>query len=147
MIPFHIIYSWFFKSFRISGETELIDKLINNGYTRLMIVKRSWIFALFVLWIPLLILVLSGVSIFIAQKSIQVEYIRFIIIGGNVIMGCILVISSWNYIRHFREIQSTAIISEDLITLRNDLQRGDNYFISFFNASITNQVILFLTII
>lgn len=147
MIPFHIIYSWLFKSFRISWETELIDKLINDGYTRLMIVKRSWIFALFVLWIPIVILALSGISIYIAQQSITVEYIRYILIGGNVLISLILILSSWNYIRHFREIQSMAIISEDPVKLRDNLQRWDNYFISFFNASITNQFILILTII
>lgn len=147
MIPFHIIYSWLFKSFRISGETELIDRLIHEGYRKLMIIKRSWIFALFVLWLPLLILALSGISIYIAYVSISVSYIQYTIMGGNILMGCILIISSWNYIRHFREIQSTAIISENLTELRNNLQKWDGYFIHFFNASITNQVILFGTII
>jgi hypothetical protein len=59
MIPFDRIYSWLFKSFNISGETELIDRLIQEGYQELMIVKRSWIFALYMLWIPVLILTLS----------------------------------------------------------------------------------------
>ncbi len=56
MIPFDKIYSWLFKSFNISGETELISRLVRDGYTHIMIVKRSWIFALFMLWIPLVIL-------------------------------------------------------------------------------------------
>jgi hypothetical protein len=30
MIPFHKIYSWLFKSFNISGETILIDRLISE---------------------------------------------------------------------------------------------------------------------
>jgi hypothetical protein len=44
MIPFHIIYSWLFKSFRIDGETELVDRLMADGYKKLIIIKRSWIF-------------------------------------------------------------------------------------------------------
>lgn len=112
-----------------------------------MIVKRSWIFALYVLWIPLVILSLSGVSIWIALYSIEIPYIQYTIIIGNILMSTILVVSSWNYIRHFREIQSSAIISEDLSTLRDSLSLGDTYFIRFFNASITNQFILFSTMI
>lgn len=147
MIPFHIIYSWLFKSFNISGETELIDRLINDGYQKLMIVKRSWIFALFVLWLPIVILFLSGLSIYIAQTSVRIDYIKYTIIGGNMLMSIILVISSWNYIRHFREIQSTATVTDNLEELRKNLQKWDNYFINFFNASITNQFILFITMI
>lgn len=147
MIPFHTIYSWLFKSFNIRWETALIDRLISEWYDRIMIVKRSWIFALFVLWIPLMILLLSWVSIWIALYSIELQIIRYTIIGGNILMSLLFVVSSGNYIRHFREIQSTSIISEDLDLLRWDLQLWDRYFISFFNASITNQFILFFTII
>lgn len=123
MIPFHIIYSWLFKSFRISGETELIDRLLQDEHKKLMIVKRSWIFALFVLWLPIVILMLSGISIYIVQESIRIEYIRYMIIGGNILMGIILIISSWNYIRHFRETQSTAIISKDIEKLQDTLKQ------------------------
>lgn len=56
MIPFDKIYSWLFKSFNISGETELIERLVGDGYAEIMIIKRSWIFALFILWIPIVIL-------------------------------------------------------------------------------------------
>lgn len=112
-----------------------------------MIVKRSWIFALFVLWLPIFILILSGVSIWIALYSIDILYIQYTIIGGNVLMSIILIVSTWNYIRHFREIQSSAIITDDARKLRDNLSLGDTYFIRFFNASITNQLILILTMI
>ena len=118
MIPFHRIYSWFFKSFRINGETELIDRLISDGYSRILIIKRSWIFALFVLWIPVVILTLSCVSIGIAFYSLSPSGLQYIIIGGNILMSCILVVSSWSYIHHFRHIQSSASISTDPASLR-----------------------------
>ena len=147
MIPFHHIYSWFFKSFRINGETELIDRLISEGYAHILIIKRSWIFALFVLWIPIVILILSCISIAIAFYSLSPSGLQYIIIGGNILMSCILVVSSWSYIRHFREIQSSASISTDPVSLRAALHTWDTYFTSFFNWSITNQVILSATII
>ncbi len=147
MIPFHLIYSWLFKSFRINWETELIDRLISEWYTSIMIIKRSWIFALFVLWIPIVILGLSGLSIWIALYSLSSSGLQYIIIGGNILMSFILIISSWSYIQHFREIQSSASISTDPSLLRADLHTWDTYFTSFFNWSITNQLILSMTII
>jgi len=147
MIPFHRIYSWLFKSFRISGETELIERLITDGYSKIMIVKRSWIFFLFVIWIPIVILGLSGMSIWIALYSLSIPYIQYTIIGWNILMSTIFIVSTFNYIRHFREIQSSAIVSENTEELKKDLSRGDTYFIRFFNASITNQFILFTTLV
>jgi hypothetical protein len=147
MIPFHSIYGWLFKSFRIAGETNLIDRLISDGYEKILIIKRSWIFALYVLWMPVVILSLSAVSIWIALYSLSSSGIQYGIIIGNLTMSTILIVSSWNYIRHFREIQSSAKISTDLVSLRQDLSLGDTYFISFFNWSVTNQFILSLTIL
>ncbi len=147
MIPFHSIYGWLFKSFRIGGETDLVDRLVWEWYARILIVKRSWIYALFVLWLPLTILALSIASISIAVSSIAIPAIQYTIIGGNVLMSMILIISSWSYIRHFREIQSSASISDDTSLLSENLGRWDRYFISFFNWSITTQIILCITIL
>lgn len=147
MIPFHIIYSWLFKSFRINGETELIQRLKNDNYKKIMIIKRSWIFALFTIWIPLVIISLGIISITIAYSSIAVPIIRNTIIIGNILMMIILTFSSIRYVLHFREIHKKAEISTDLWLLEKDLALGDSYFINFFNWSITNQLILAITMI
>lgn len=147
MLPFHHIYSWFFKSFRIDWETEIVDRLISEWYSSIMIIKRSWIFALFILWVPLIILGLSGLSIWIALYSLSPSGVQYIIIGSNILMTSILLVSSWSYIRHFRDIQSNATISTDSLSLRADLHTWDGYFITFFNWSITNQLILSITIL
>ena len=147
MIPFHLLYSWLFKSFRISGETELIDRLITEWTQNIMVVKRSWIFWIFILWMPMIILSLSWVSIFIAIYSIKVEFIKNTIIAGNILISLILIVSSIRYIIHFREIHGNTEISTDIHKLRSNLNLWDIYFIRFFNWSITNQIVLFLTII
>jgi hypothetical protein len=46
----------------------------------MMIIKRSWIFALFLLWIPIVILGLSGMSIWIAYDSIDIVAIKYTLI-------------------------------------------------------------------
>ncbi len=147
MIPFDKIYSWLFKSFNISGETELIERLVRDGFTQIMIIKRSWIFALLMLWIPLVILWLSGVSMWIAYDSIDIPAIKYTLITGNILMSVILIVSSILYISHFRHVHNEPTIETDTTRLTGSLSQGDNYFRSFFNWSITNQFILVLIII
>jgi hypothetical protein len=142
MIPFHKLYSWLFKSFNISGETLLLDRLKNEGHSHFMIIKRSWIFALLMLWIPLLILILSGISIYIAYESIEIIEIQYTIIIGNILMSLVLMASSLNYIRHFRNTHHESQIVTDASIIQKELAQWDKYFQSFFNWSITNQWIL-----
>lgn len=147
MIPFDKLYSWLFKSFNISGETILVERLISEGYQRIMIIKRSWIFAVFTLWIPLCILSLSTISILIAYTSVDIVSIKWTLIIGNIIMALILIISSIKYITYFRSINHVPQIVTDIAALRNELALGDIYFVSFFNWSITNQWFLVLIIL
>lgn len=111
----------------------------------MMIVKRSWIFILYFLWIPLLLIALSGVSIWLALTQLpdSVPALKGIIVIGNILMTIILIGSSWIYIRHFRQIYSqTDKIITDIPDFRKKLELGDKYFITFFNWSITNQWLL-----
>ena len=62
-------------------------------------------------------------------------------------MSAILLISSIVYILHFHSVHSKAQIFEDAALLRDKLHLGDVYFTRFFNWTITNQFILFFTII
>lgn len=142
MLPFDKLFSWLFKSFNISGETLLIERLHEEWHQKFMIIKRSWIFALLMLWIPFCILTLSWLSIYIAYESIAIKSIQITLIWGNIIMSIILLISSINYIRHFKHVHHEPQIMSDVSIILDELSRGDKYFRSFFNWSITNQWIL-----
>lgn len=147
MIPFDRIYSWLFKSFNISGESLLISRLMEEWYKEFMIIKRSWIFAIFMIWLPFCILLLSCLSIFIAYYSITIDTIRFTLIIGNILMALILLVSSFNYIIHFRNIHHEPQITENIENIQEELAQWDKYFKSFFNWSITNQLILFFILV
>lgn len=69
------------------------------------------------------------------------------IIIGNLIMSLVLIISSFNYIRHFKGIHHEPQIITDIGIILDELTQGDKYFKSFFNWSIMNQWILIGTII
>ena len=112
-----------------------------------MIIKRSWIFWLFMLWMPLAILILSGISIYLCLIYISWLELKYFLIWWNIILSLIVVISSLNYVRHFRSIHHEPEIISDPYKLRNELSTGDKFFQSFFNWSITNQWILVSIII
>lgn len=147
MIPFHKIYAWLFKSFSIGEETRLINRLREQWYEKMMIIKRSWVFILYIVYIPLILCILSTASIFIALTQLpnNAEILKWLIVGGNALMTTILVISSFVYIRHFRHTHShNDKIITNIPALREELQAGDRHFTVFFNWSITNQWLLFL---
>ncbi len=142
MLPFHKIYSWLFKSFSIHSEISLIDRITDMGYRHIMLIKRSWIFILFVLWMPLLVFLMGMMSVWFAASSIELASIKFTIIIGNILMGWILIFSSFFYIRYFRRIHGTPTIYTDMEKVKNQVNQWDIYFINFFNWSLTNQLVL-----
>lgn len=77
MIPFHKLYSLIFKSFDLSSETNTIKNLITDGVSRVLIIKRSWIYALALIWIPILILLIAIANIYTAlgyHKDVTTQY-------------------------------------------------------------------------
>lgn len=148
MIPFHRIYAWLFKSFSIGEENKIVERLIEQGYIRMMIIKRSWVFIFTICWIPFLILLLSGASIWLALFSIEIEALKWTIVIGNILMSMILLISSFVYWHHFKKTyQNTDQIIDDIPAFREQLTNGDRHFITFFNWSLTNQWLLGLIVV
>lgn len=153
MIPFHKIYAWLFKSFSIGEETKLIDRLIEQGYTKMMIIKRSWVFFLAILVdlksTPIILLLLSCVSVWIGLFHLPNDtFLRGLVVIGNILMALIFTISTLVYLKHFRAIHKNSHkIVTDIPTMRESLADGDRHFIKFFNWSITNQWILGLILV
>ncbi len=56
MLNFRSVYEFIFSSFRISRDTDLLSKLIEEGERYGLIIKRSWIYGAFsLLWlVPIL---------------------------------------------------------------------------------------------
>ncbi len=52
MLNFRSVYEFIFSSFRISRDTDLLSKLIEEGERYGLIIKRSWIYGAFsLLWL------------------------------------------------------------------------------------------------
>ncbi len=122
MIPFHKLYSLIFKSFDLKSETNTIKNLIDEGVSRVLIIKRSWIYALALILTPLLILLIAIANITTAltyHKDIVTQYSLIIGVGLSVLL---FIFSVWNYIIHFREIYSTPTVRTDYDTLLSELE-------------------------
>ncbi len=142
MIPFHKLYSLVFKSFDLKSETNTIKNLISDWVSRVLIIKRSWIYALALIITPILILTMAIANIwtaFVYHKDIVTQYSIILGVWFSVIL---FVFSVWNYIVHFRQIYRTPTVRTDYKELLIELEKWDRYFISFFNQTVLNQLIL-----
>ena len=142
MIPFHKIYSALFKSFDLQSETNTIRHLIGDGISRVLIIKRSWIYALALIWIPFLLLIIAGMNIMTALIYHKDTLVQYSLIIGVSISVLLFVFSVWNYLLHFRALYSTARVRTDFDVLITELEQGDRYFIRFFDQTVLNQIII-----
>lgn len=147
MLPFHKIYSAIFKSFDLKSETNTIKSLIHDGVSRVLIIKRSWIYALSLIWLPLFIFVIAIANIAIAlvyHKELITQYSIVLGVGFSILF---FIFSVWNYISHFRQIYKTPKVRTDYDILLTELELWDKYFIRFFNQTLFNQLVLIVLII
>lgn len=142
MIPFHKIYSALFKSFDLQSETNTIKHLISDGMSRVLIVKRSWIYALALIWVPLLLIVVASMNIITALIYHKDTIVAYSLIIGISISVLLFIFSVWNYLRHFRALYSTARVRTDFDTLMSELEQWDKYFMRFFDQTVLNQIII-----
>lgn len=122
MLPFHKIYSAIFKSFDLKSETNTIKSLIHDGVSRVLIIKRSWIYALSLIWLPLFIFVIAIANIAIAlvyHKELITQYSIVLGVGFSILF---FIFSVWNYISHFRQIYKTPKVRTDYDILLTELE-------------------------
>lgn len=142
MIPFHLIYSFLFKSFNIKSESETIEHLRDEGVTSVIIIKRSWIFALKMIWIPILIGCIASINIYIALAYFTDAGLKNTLLIGVGISVVLFLFSVISYLLHFRKIYAAPKIENDLNKLLENLKEWDASFIRFFDQTILNQWII-----
>jgi hypothetical protein len=122
MIPFHKIYGYIFKSFNINSETEAVERLKDEGIKRIMIIKRSWIFGLAMIWAPILIIFIGFLNLYISYFSYSDKNLRYAILIGVSFSLLLFVFSVWSYLSHFRKIYDVPRIESDTGRLFSLLQ-------------------------
>lgn len=147
MLPFHKIYSFLFKSFNVHSETETVTRMKDEWIQKIMVIKRSWIYGLSLVWIPITIAATAWGNIALSilyHKDPLIFYTNIVGVGLSLILFLISVVL---YLYQFRKTYEVPHIAENLSELLADLHYGDQSFIRFFNQTIINQIIILMLIV
>lgn len=136
-INFRSAFEFLFKSFDISWDTKLIQKLEQDWIRFLIIVKRHWLYAIINSWRAILVIIIAFINsyllIFWDEVHTYTSYIIAILLLINVIYWIVVVVV---YIYHFYEIQWSKPYIEDIHTCIKKSKMSDEVFTSFFNQTI-----------
>ncbi|MDD2487652.1 MAG: hypothetical protein PHS92_04770 [Candidatus Gracilibacteria bacterium] len=143
MINFKALYEMIFSSFDVSADTKLVEEFERDGVEKIMIIKRSWIFGLFISWMFLFIFVLMVANSYLIflnfSNELMVAYILVGFLAFNIIYWIVSVII---YFKKFKKIYGDMHKIVDIGSLKLELVEGDAAFTKFFNQTIFNYFIL-----
>lgn len=146
MFNFKAIYEFFFKSFVVARDVEMIERLKSEGYRSILLIKRSWIFgAASLFWlIPLCIIgVINVVLVLRHFNGSQAGYFLAAFIGFTILFT---IYSSIAYIVDYRRSygnDAKVLQTDDLL---EKLRKADHSFIRCFNQLQFN-ILAFVVII
>lgn len=137
--------SWMFKSFDISGDTKLLEKLEKDGARFLMIIKKHWIYSILISWRILFVVAIACANVYLLIFSqINPDAITISIaslLSLNVIWWLIIVVI---YIQRFRRIQGNKPYVEDIYFAIAKSKLSDTAFAHFFNQTVLLLILLFI---
>lgn len=146
MLNFRKLYEFIFKPFDIARDTELVENYANEGVRFIMLIKRSWIYGLFVSGTLLVITGIAIVNLTLMNQHFDGKwegYIAMTLLAINIVLS---VAVSLRYLIYFRRVYGTGNDVTDIHTLHAKLVQSDVLFTEFFNQIIFNYL-FFLGII
>lgn len=147
MINFRVIYEYFWTSFRVERDTQLVDKLQQKGEWYAMMIKHTWFFGLFTMLKVLLpIVILSGANVYFVYSRFGgsiLGIILWIIFG---LLALYLVFVSLKYLRNFHKNHHQSFEIRNLSSIHAELIEGDRLFTAFFNQLQTLYFFFIITV-
>lgn len=142
MINFRKVVEFLFKSFDISWDTKLIEKLEQDGVRFLMIIKRHWIYGVLHSWVVFFVVIIAFLNAYLlfsdSNNSIIWSIIAIFLLL-NVIYWTIIIIK---YLYSFYKVQWNEPYIEDIYTCIKKSNDSDKIFTQFFNQTIFLLLIL-----
>ena len=143
MLNFRLLYEKLFSSFDVSADTKLVEELEREWVEKIMIIKRSWIFGIFISWMFLFVFLLmlaNSYLIFINfSNELITAYILVWFLAFNILYWILSVIL---YFKKFRKIYWDIHKITTTTLLKQELIQWDAVFTKFFNQTIFNYFIL-----
>lgn len=149
-IPFYKIYKYFWKTFDVSDDAKLIDKLKKEKKKEAIVVKRSWLYWLAISWILIITLFVSFFNVYNLYKSFIISWnqtLWYIMIGLLLYSTTMLILSSFYFIYNFRKTYWKWNNIEPIEKVIEELNNWDDLFIKFFNQITTNLFLFYILIV
>lgn len=144
IINFRSAYEAIFKSFNVSADTELVSKLESDWIQKMIIIKRSWFFGLFISWMFVLmfiIMIANSYLIYVNFANFTVSWILISVLIFNILYR---IFSVFLYFSKFKKIYWVRSVIVDTKVIKEHLNDWDLAFSKFFNQTIFNYFILVL---
>lgn len=145
MITFRKLYELVFKSFRIEATSHCLDELIQEQVHQMIIVKKSWIYGLFVSLIFILIIIVLFINIYfilIHYPSLMVGYLILWILIFTTVLGLYTGIRYLYYFRKLHNRDSILTGIHDIELIKRAIQKEEKAFISFFNQITASYLLM-----
>lgn len=147
LINFRTIYESLFSSFDVAADTKMVEELEKDWVDKLMIIKRSWIFGLFISWMFIVVFCLMLLNSYLIYSEFLNKNIAYIIIS---ILWFNILYWIYSVISYFIKFRNIYWIRHKIITvseLKDELVEWDIAFTKFFNQTIFNYLLLIFTAI
>lgn len=142
-INFRWAFEFLFKSFDISGDTKLIEKMEDEGIRFLMLIKRHWVYAVWHSWRVLVVAIITLINIYLLAFSESnhdtLSYVLAFLLAINISYWIVIVIG---YIKNYYTIQGAKPYIEDIYTCIKKSKLSDEAFTNFFNQTIFLLIML-----
>ena len=136
-INFRSVFEFLFKSFDISWDTKLIEKLEKDWVRFLMMMKRHWIYALLSSWRVLVVIVIAFVNIYLLAlspwKHDYISYVIAVLLAINVVYWVFIIII---YIKNYYKVLWVKPYIEDIYSCIKKSKLSDEIFTNFFNQTL-----------
>jgi hypothetical protein len=147
MLNFRKTFEFLFKSFDISWDTKMIEKMEQEWTRFLMVIKRHWLYTIINSWRALFVMILVFFNTYLLLFYDWLEhninsYIIAILLLINVFYWLVVVV---NYITKYYYLQWSRPYIENIYSCIKKNKESDIIFTSFFNQTIF--VLIFLVLI
>lgn len=143
---FRKLYEAIFKSFNVAADTEIVSKLSEDGVSKMIIIKRSWMFWLFIswmFWLMFFIMLLNLYLIYINFENKTIAYSLITFLCFNMLYWIYSVLA---YFSRFRKVYWQRCEITETAAMKQKLIEWDVAFTVFFNQTIFNYfVLIFVT--
>ncbi len=133
MINFKAVFEYFFKSFVVARDIEMVDRLTAEGYDSFLLIKRSWLFGVLSSFWLVPIIGIAVANVYLILKHF--EYSNFGIALSTALGFTIIatMYSSFRYLYDYHNSYSKQNRILRGVKLRENLTIGDASFIRCFN--------------